>query len=150
MMMLQILKGPDNSVQHSKVLGFWTLSILFLDSQNQGTQWRMPSSGMLCHMALDRTNVPVKLITRATLSNISEDGILHSHRRENLKSYQGTLCFKNFIYICPQVRRENFYSIGSLEKRVQWLGLALSNGSKKALLPVHLRDGKISRFHNVF
>jgi hypothetical protein len=26
-------------------------------------------------------------LTRATLRNIPEDGILHSHRRENLKSY---------------------------------------------------------------
>jgi hypothetical protein len=28
------------------------------------------------------------VLTRATPSNISEDTILHSHRRENLKSYQ--------------------------------------------------------------
>jgi hypothetical protein len=27
------------------------------------------------------------LVTRATRPNIPEDGILHSHRRENLKSY---------------------------------------------------------------
>jgi hypothetical protein len=27
------------------------------------------------------------VLTRATLRNISEDDILHSHRRENLKSY---------------------------------------------------------------
>jgi hypothetical protein len=27
------------------------------------------------------------VITRATRHNIPEDGILHSHRRENLKSY---------------------------------------------------------------
>jgi hypothetical protein len=27
------------------------------------------------------------LKTRVTLPNIQEDGILHSHRRENLKSY---------------------------------------------------------------
>jgi hypothetical protein len=27
------------------------------------------------------------LLTRATWRNIPEDGILHSHRRENLKSY---------------------------------------------------------------
>jgi hypothetical protein len=27
------------------------------------------------------------VVTRATQSNISEDGILHSHRSENLKSY---------------------------------------------------------------
>jgi hypothetical protein len=29
----------------------------------------------------------MSLLTRATRRNIQEDGILHSHRRENLKSY---------------------------------------------------------------
>jgi hypothetical protein len=73
----------------------------------------MPSSGMLCLVTLIRTDVseelsantvpssliPVTLMmevlrssetlvfTRATLHNIPEDGILHSHRHENLKSY---------------------------------------------------------------
>jgi hypothetical protein len=34
------------------------------------------------------TSVP----TRATLRNIPEDTILHSHRRENLKSYISQIC----------------------------------------------------------
>jgi hypothetical protein len=38
----------------------------------------MPSSGMLHH---------VTLVRRATQHNLPEDGILHSHHRENLKSY---------------------------------------------------------------
>jgi hypothetical protein len=31
------------------------------------------------------------VLTRATRRNITEDGILHSHRRENLKYYSGIL-----------------------------------------------------------
>jgi type III secretory pathway component EscV len=32
------------------------------------------------------------VLTRATRHNIPEDAILHSHRRENLKSYKASLC----------------------------------------------------------
>jgi hypothetical protein len=34
----------------------------------------------------------MSVLTRATRRNIPEDGILHSHRRENLKSYIATIC----------------------------------------------------------
>jgi hypothetical protein len=43
----------------------------------------MVSSGMLRRVVL----------TRATRRNIQEDTILHSHRRENLKSYRKKLVF---------------------------------------------------------
>jgi hypothetical protein len=46
---------------------------------------RMPSSGTLRRAALVRTVASV--LTRATWRNSPEDGILHSNRRENLKSY---------------------------------------------------------------
>jgi hypothetical protein len=45
----------------------------------------MVSSGMLRHVALVRT----------TWRNIPEDTILHSHHRENLKSYMADYCFIN-------------------------------------------------------
>jgi hypothetical protein len=85
---------------------------------------RMPSSGMLCRVALVRTEVSeehssfiirvirigelvtltgspilvtlmmealrsskMSVLTRATWHNIPEDGILHNHCHENLKSY---------------------------------------------------------------
>jgi hypothetical protein len=35
------------------------------------------------------------VLTRATQRNISEDAILHSHRRENLKSYNVQNCQQN-------------------------------------------------------
>jgi hypothetical protein len=40
------------------------------------------------------------VLTRATLRNIPEDPILHSHRRENLKSYTVTLGYKEKSILC--------------------------------------------------
>jgi hypothetical protein len=54
----------------------------------------MVSSGMLRRVTLVRTDVSEEpgasfiRVTRATRRNIPEDTILHSHRRENLKSYR--------------------------------------------------------------
>jgi hypothetical protein len=58
----------------------------------------MPSSGMLHHGALviadiseERGASEISALTIATRRNIPEDGILHSHHRENLKSYMDFL-----------------------------------------------------------
>jgi hypothetical protein len=54
------------------------------------------SSGLLRRVALVRTDVSeepgaseTSVLTRVTRRNNPEDTILHSHRRENLKSYIG-------------------------------------------------------------
>jgi hypothetical protein len=48
------------------------------------------------------------VLTRATRHNIPEDGILHSHRRENLKSYAvniaSTMIFEFLLF-------ESFYAL---------------------------------------
>jgi hypothetical protein len=78
---------------------------------NKQTEWRIVSSGMLYRVALVRTDVSEESSasfirvtkigelgttlaatsnrrTLRRLRNIPEDDILHSHRRENLKSYK--------------------------------------------------------------
>jgi hypothetical protein len=64
----------------------------------QQEQWRMSSSGMWRSVGLVRTDVSeervaseTSVLTRLTWRQILEDGILHSHRRENIKSYTGTM-----------------------------------------------------------
>jgi hypothetical protein len=44
------------------------------------------------------------VLTRATRRNIPEDTILHSHRRENLKSYKITLNHVEFVFFFKEGR----------------------------------------------
>jgi hypothetical protein len=119
---LQWVKRLQPSIR-SAGQSFFSLLLRCYSSRgcNMGLLWRMMFSGMLRRVALVITEVSEELsasfirvtrigelgtlavtssrlsemsvLTRATGRNIPEDTTLHSHRRENLKSYMGLLWF---------------------------------------------------------
>jgi hypothetical protein len=65
----------------------------------------VPSSPILITlMKDDLSSSETSVLTRATARNIPEDTILHSHRREILKSYiYLSLCIINWAPLCEDV-----------------------------------------------
>jgi hypothetical protein len=76
----------------------------------------MVFSRMLRRVALLRTDVSVEpsasflrnsVLIRATRCNIPEDTILHSHRRENLESYNFIIIYLDpIVGVCSAFKKE--------------------------------------------
>jgi hypothetical protein len=90
----------------------------------------VPTSPILVTLMMEAlSSFETSALTRSTRRNIPEDGILHSHRPENLKSYKGnsflsitTTIRRNGAFLCvhkprPNLRRKGAQEQASLRKQ---------------------------------